>query len=83
VAYRIGPQWRTIAHFGGCLGLELRVWCGEPSGENYGRRAEVAKGIGVRRGLIGDWLAGRALPGWENGLKLQAFLKKQRRKNPN
>lgn len=62
---------------------ELRAWCGEPSGENYGRRAEVAKGIGVRRGLIGDWLAGRALPGWENGLKLQAFLKKQRRKNPN
>jgi len=60
---------------------ELRSWCGSPA-ENRGRRAEVARAIGVTRGLVGDWLAHphRAFPGWENGLRLQAFLRKQRRK---
>jgi transposase len=60
---------------------ELRTWCGDPV-ENRGRRAEVARAIGVSRGLIRDWLARphKAFPGWENGLKLQAFLRKQRRK---
>ena len=60
---------------------ELRAWCGSPS-ENWGRRAEVARAIGVTRGLVGDWLAQphRAYPSWENGLKLQAFLRKQRRR---
>jgi hypothetical protein len=58
---------------------ELRAWCGKPAA-NYGRRAEVARAIGVSRGLIGDWLAGRAFPGWENGVNLRAFLAKQRRK---
>jgi hypothetical protein len=30
-------------------------------------------------GLVGVWLAGRALPGLDVGLKLQALLKKQRK----
>jgi hypothetical protein len=60
---------------------ELRAWCGDPV-ENRGRRAEVARAIGVSRGLIRDWLARphKAFPGWENGLKLQAFLRRQRRR---
>jgi transposase len=60
---------------------ELRAWCGDPV-ENRGRRAEVARAIGVSRGLIRDWLARphKAFPGWENGLRLQAFLRRQRRK---
>ena len=40
----------------------LKAWC-EDARENYRRRAEVAKALGVSRGLVGDWLAGRALPG--------------------
>ena len=59
----------------------LRAWCGAP-GEHYGRRAEVARALGVSRGLVGDWLAGRAAPGLDKGLKLQAFLRKQRRAKP-
>jgi len=60
---------------------ELRAWCGDPV-ENRGRRAEVARAIGVSRGLIRDWLARphKAFPGWENGLKLQSFLRRQRRR---
>jgi hypothetical protein len=58
---------------------ELKAWCGPP-GKHYGRRAEVANALKISRGLVGDWLAGRALPGWEIGLKLRAFLKKQRRR---
>jgi hypothetical protein len=58
---------------------ELRAWCGNPA-ENRGRRAEVARAIGVKWSLVSDWLARphRAFPGSENGLKLQAFLRKQR-----
>ena len=54
---------------------ELRAWCEE----EYGRRAEVAERIGVSRQVISDWLHGRAVPSLDNGLKLQAFLKKRRR----
>ena len=58
---------------------QLRAWCGNPV-ENRGRRVEVARALVVSRGLVRDWLAGKSLPGWENGLKLQAFLRKQRRR---
>jgi hypothetical protein len=58
---------------------ELRAWCGDAV-ENRGRRAEVARAIGVGRGLVGEWLKGNAYPGLENGLRLQAFLRKQRRR---
>jgi transcriptional regulator with XRE-family HTH domain len=57
----------------------LRDWCGDKR-ENYGRRAEVAKAIGVTRGLIGDYLSGRSLPGYDVGLKLREFLKREKRR---
>jgi transcriptional regulator with XRE-family HTH domain len=57
---------------------ELRAWCEE----EYGRQAEVAEKIGVSRQVVTDWLHGRAVPSLDNGLKLQAFLKKQRRAKP-
>ena len=59
----------------------LKAWCGDAR-ENYRRRAEVAKALGVSRGLVGDWLAGRALPGLDVCLELQAFLKKRTRAKP-
>jgi DNA-binding XRE family transcriptional regulator len=54
---------------------ELKAWCEE----QYGRRAEVAETIGVSRQVVTDWLHGRGVPNLDNGLKLQRFLKKQRR----
>jgi len=57
----------------------LKDWCGDKR-ENYGRRAEVAKAIGVTRGLIGDYLSGRSVPGYDVGLKLRKFLRKEKRK---
>ena len=89
------PNFRT--HFGGfgvvCampkkelqkkLVEELRAWCGEPI-----RRELRSSGRGCQ-GYRSQARSHRRLAGWpsssrvENGLKLQAFLKKQRRKNPN
>jgi len=57
---------------------QLKAWCDE----KYGRRAEVARMIGVSRQLVSDWFAGRTTPTLDAGLKLQAFLKKQRRGKP-
>ena len=57
----------------------LRDWCGDKR-ENYGRRAEIAKAIGVTRGSIGDYLSGRSVPGYNVGLKLREFLEKEKRR---
>jgi len=56
---------------------DLRVW----ADAKYGRRAELARMLGVSRQLVSDWLAGRTTPTLDSGLKLQAFLKKQSRKS--
>jgi hypothetical protein len=48
----------------------------------YGRRAELARMLGVSRQLVSDWFAGRKTPTLDSGLKIQAFLKKQHRKSP-
>ena len=53
---------------------ELRAWCEQ----EHGRRVKIAKQLGTSRQRISDWLAGRKSPTLEQGLKLQAFLKKQR-----
>lgn len=54
---------------------ELKAW----ADAEYGRRAELARMLGVSRQLVSEWFAGRATPTWDDGLKLQDFLKKQRR----
>src|SRR5258708_7501629 len=58
------------------LMAELKSWCDE----RYGRRAEVADAIGVSRQIVSDWIKGRAIPNLDNGLALQAFLRKRRRR---
>jgi hypothetical protein len=45
----------------------------------YGRRAEIARMLGVHRQQITNWLDGWKTPTLEQGLRLQAFLKKRRR----
>jgi hypothetical protein len=60
------------------LMAELKIWVDAEDAE-YGRRAKVAREIGVSRQQVTDWLAGRKSPTLEHGLRLQAFLKKQRR----
>jgi hypothetical protein len=57
------------------LMAELKAWVDA----EYGRRAEIARMLGVPRQRVTDWLAGRYTPTLEQGLRLQAFLKKQRR----
>jgi plasmid maintenance system antidote protein VapI len=57
------------------LMAELKAW----ADAEYGRRAEIARLLGVHRQQITNWLDGRKTPTLEQGLRLQAFLKKRRR----
>jgi predicted transcriptional regulator len=58
---------------------DLRAWCGDAR-VNRGRRSQIAKAVRVERASIRDYLSGRSAPSYANGLKLKAFLKKQKRK---
>jgi predicted XRE-type DNA-binding protein len=42
-------------------------------------QAELSRQLGVRRQRVNDWLTGRTIPRLQEGLKIQAFLKKQKR----
>jgi transcriptional regulator with XRE-family HTH domain len=50
---------------------DLKAW----ADQQYGRRAELARTLGVSRQVVSDWLGGRSVPTLEKGLKLMAFLK--------
>jgi transcriptional regulator with XRE-family HTH domain len=54
---------------------DLKAWVDA----ERGRRAEIARTLGVPRQYVTDWLSGRYTPSLEHGLRLQAFLKKRRR----
>jgi hypothetical protein len=43
------------------------------------RHAKIARLLSVSRQQVTDWLFGRKAPALEQGLRLQAFLKRQRR----
>jgi DNA-binding XRE family transcriptional regulator len=73
---RAHPQESETAELRYLPSLQLKAWCAE----HYGRQAEVAEAIGVSRQVVTDWLKGRAIPSLDNGLALQRFLKKQRRR---
>ena len=55
---------------------ELRAWVDA----EYGRRADLARELGVPRQRITDWLSGRKAPTLEQGLAILEFLKQQRRR---
>jgi transcriptional regulator with XRE-family HTH domain len=57
---------------------ELKAWCDE----KYGRRAELARKLGVSRQLVSDWFAGRTTPTLDAGLQIQELLRKERRSKP-
>jgi plasmid maintenance system antidote protein VapI len=56
---------------------ELKAW----ADAEYGRRADVARMLGVPRQRVTNWISGHGTPTLEQGLRLQAFLKKQRRRS--
>jgi transcriptional regulator with XRE-family HTH domain len=55
---------------------ELKAWCKE----KHGRNTQVAKMFDVSQQLVSDWFSGRAVPTLATGLKIQEFLKQQRRR---
>jgi DNA-binding transcriptional regulator YiaG len=60
------------------LRAELKAWCDQ----KRGRRAELARMMNVSPQLVSDWVTGRKIPTLDDGLKLMAFLKSQRRRRP-
>jgi DNA-binding XRE family transcriptional regulator len=55
---------------------ELRAWCDE----KRGRQSQLARMLGIKRQSINEWFTGDSSPTLETGLKIQAFLRRERRK---
>ena len=55
---------------------QLKAW----ADDKYGRGREIAEMLGVSPQLVSEWFAGRRTPTLDTGLKIQAFLKKQRKR---
>jgi predicted XRE-type DNA-binding protein len=55
---------------------ELRLWAEQAE---HGAQTELAKFLGVPKQRVNHWVTGRKIPNLRDGLKLQTFLKKQRR----
>ncbi len=46
----------------------------------HGDQKELAELLGVSQATLNHWITGRRLPTLGDGLRLQSFLKKQRRR---
>jgi hypothetical protein len=55
---------------------ELAAWCRA----KHGRQREFARYIGRSDAIVSYWLDKKKIPTWKDGLKIQEFLKAQRRK---
>jgi DNA-binding XRE family transcriptional regulator len=58
---------------------QLRAWA---DSAEYGEQKKLAEHLGITPQLLNHWITGRNLPSLRLGLKLQTFLKKQRRRRP-
>jgi hypothetical protein len=45
------------------------------AGEEYGGQSELARGIGVPRQRLFDWITGKSTPDVKAWLRIQAYLK--------
>jgi transcriptional regulator with XRE-family HTH domain len=55
---------------------EVKSWCEA----ERGRASRLAEHLGVTRHVISKWLSGKRTPSLDEGLKIQEFLKEQKRK---
>jgi hypothetical protein len=55
---------------------KLKAWAEQAE---HGAQTEHARLLGVPKQRVNHWITGRKIPNLLDGLKLQAFLKKQRR----
>jgi|SRR5271166_3418859 len=49
---------------------ELAAW----TAKHYGRQRKIAAMLGVTPQQVNDWFAGRSMPTWETGHKIEVFL---------
>ena len=56
----------------------LAEWCRA----EHGRQKQFADIIGVSTSLLSHWIAKRKTPSWEDGLKIQEFLKQHQTRKP-
>lgn len=55
---------------------DLRAWVDA----EYGRRADLARELGVSRQRVSDWLSGRLTPDLEHGLAILEILRRSARR---
>ena len=60
---------------------DLREFCRDPE-SGRGRASEIAATLGVSRSVVSDWINTDSVPSLRLGLKLQAYLKRHRRRRP-
>jgi hypothetical protein len=56
---------------------ELKDWAAQAE---FGEQKKVAESLGVPPQSLNHWITGRRVPNLRDGLKLQAFLKKWRKR---
>jgi hypothetical protein len=61
------------------LMAQLRAWA---ESAEYGEQRKLAAHLGVTPQRLNHWITGRNVPNLRDGLKLQTFLRKQRRRKP-
>ncbi|HEY0793554.1 MAG TPA: helix-turn-helix transcriptional regulator [Chthoniobacterales bacterium] len=61
------------------LMAELRAWSAQAK---HGEQKDLAERLGVSAQRLNHWITGRNIPNLKDGLKLQTFLKAQRKKRP-
>jgi predicted transcriptional regulator len=54
---------------------DLNAWCSV----EFGRQRQLAKELGVSEQIVSHWIKGRRTPRLKHWLKLQEFLKAQRK----
>lgn len=69
----IGHYGMPVPEIEGLL-EELKGW----ARQKRGSQSLLAQSLGVSKQSVSTWLSGKAIPTWETGLKLKAFLKAQR-----
>jgi len=52
---------------------KLKTWCDGA----YGRRSAIARELGISPSLISDWLNGRRMPTYDQGVQIEELIRRK------
>jgi DNA-binding transcriptional regulator YdaS (Cro superfamily) len=52
---------------------KLKAWCDV----KYGRRSAIARELGVSPALVTDWLKGRRMPSYDQGVRIEEIIRRK------